>query len=311
MDKLVNSSPSLRTTSGEIPGYRGPRCWGCLALLILALGCRSPSDPSAGKDDPNALRVVCLTPSSTEVVAAIAGVEAIVGVDEFSDYPPEVSSLPRVGTFINPSVEKIIALRPDVAVLDAVQANAAEALSAAGITVVTLRMERVDDVPKGMRAIGKALNLPAEAEAAAADFERRLAEVKQRVGAARGAGPPPQVLFVVDRELGALRSIVATGPGSYIDDLIAIAGGRNALADSPLQFTRISVEQVLQKKPEVIFDAVHTANVQRAAEDWNILTTVPAVANERIYVLGDTKFTHPGPRLPEHAEHIATLLWGK
>lgn len=310
MDNPVTRSPLLWTTPpggpGSRPPLRRPAALVALAALAFGLGCSAPSsDPTAGP----ARRVVCLTPSSTELVVAVAGPGVIVGVDDYS--AAEVAAVrgrPTVGDFLAPSLEAILRLRPDLVVLDRVQTRVADGLRAAGVRALPLRMERVGDVAAGLRAVGDALGRRAEAAAAAARLEAEIAAVRAEAARALGGRPPPRVLIVVDRELGGLGNLVAAGPNNYLDELVALAGGVNVLADAPVAFPRISVEEVLRRAPEVIIDAVHTADQQRAAADWDVLATVPAVATGRVHVLADTMYTHPGPRLAESLRGLARRI---
>jgi iron complex transport system substrate-binding protein len=272
------------------------------------LGCRSPSEP-ANQTPRAGPRVVTLTPSATEIVAAVAGPDVLVGVDRFSDYPPAVTALPRTGDFVNPTLEAILRLRPDLVVLDRVQSKVDEGLHAAGVTTLVLPMTTVDDVRAGIAAVGNALGRAAEAEAVLAALEGELAAVARAAARARADRPAVRALFIVDRELGGLGNMVAVGPGAYLDELLQLAGGANVLADSPVQFPRISVEEVLRRAPDVILDAVHTESTTQAASDWNVLAAVPAVQRRRVHILGDAMHTHPGPRLGHTVRIIADALY--
>jgi iron complex transport system substrate-binding protein len=241
-------------------------------------------------------------------VAAIAGTDVIVGVDQFSDFPPAVADLPKVGGFMDPSLEAILRLQPDLVVLDRVQSKVDDGLRAAGIRTLVLQMETASDVTAGLAAVGAALDRADAADRVIAQVNAELADVQRLAAEARGDGPRPQVLFIVDRALGGLGNMVAAGPDTYIDELITLAGGDNVLADSPVRFARISVEQVLTRAPDVIIDAVHTNEIKRAASDWSVLSTVPAVANGRVHVLGDAMHTHPSPRLGQSLRRIAEAV---
>jgi len=279
--------------------------------LAMLLGCRSPNDRAHREGDGTVQRVVCLTPSSTEVVAAVAGTGVIVGVDKFSDYPPEVKGLPKVGDFVSPHFEAILQLQPDLVVLDQDQAPLVEqSLHSVGIRTLAIRMETTSDVRDGLAAVGAALGKEAEARRVIDRLDRELAEVRAIAEKARGDGPRRRVLFVIDRQLGGLGNMVAAGPDTYINEMIELAGGDNVLADSPIRFPRISAETVLTRAPDVILDAVHTNAIKRAASDWDALAGVPAVAEGRVYVLGETMHTHPNPRLGNTLRRIVELLYG-
>lgn len=281
------------------------------AALTFAMaglqGCNSPGKPQAG-GQPR--RVVCVTPTATEIVAALGALDRIVAVDQFSSYPPAVASLPKVGDFISPNVEAILAAAPDILVGDFAQAAQLTQLRDRGIQVLVPRLQTVQDVRDATRAIGVALGEIPASEAVIATIDRDLAATDARIAAALAASPTrPRVLLIVDRQLGGLGSMVAAGPDTYFDELLGRARAINVLADSPARYARISIEEVLARRPDVILDAVHTADTVRARVDWDALPTVPAVAQGRVHVLGDTVFVTPGPRIGTAYARLADLLY--
>jgi iron complex transport system substrate-binding protein len=303
-----------------MPSVRGPHRL-ILALIlpvVVTLGCRKPADPvpSSGAspagdaERPARLRVVTLTPSATEIVHAVGALEMLVGVDQYSSYPEEVKALPKVGDFLSPSLEAILALGCDIAVLDAVQERFVDKLKASGIKVLALPMQNTEDIRAALRAVGAALGREAAAAAQIArlDANLRVAEERARSAAAAG-GQRPRVLFVVDRRPGGLAGMVAAGPGTYIDDLLRRAAVDNALADAPVRYVQIAAEEVLARAPDVILDAVHADDPTRARADWDVLASVPAVRAGRVHVLGDPLFVTPGPRLDQAFARLVDILW--
>lgn len=259
-------------------------------------------------------RVVSLTPSLTEIVFAVGSGERIVGVSDYCDYPPEVKTRPRVGTFLQPSVEKILALRPDLILVDAVQQDVAAALQAAGggAQVLAIPMNDLEQVRAAILKVGSGLgDRQTEAAALLAQLDGELAEVKRLVRS-HGSRPPPKVLFVVDRQLGGLRGVVAAGPGTYLDELVRLAGGANIFADLKVRYAKVAVEAIEERQPEVIFDTVHSdpARSSSVRADWLTLRNVPAVQNGRIYILADREFVTPGPRLGKALRQLVSLLGG-
>ncbi|HEU5059569.1 MAG TPA: helical backbone metal receptor [Kofleriaceae bacterium] len=271
----------------------------------IASGCgRSGSEPPAGAPR----RVVATTPSATEIVAAVAGPGLLVGRDRFSNYPPEVKGLPVVGDFVSPSVEAILQLRPDLVVLDTVQVRTAEALRAGGIDTVVLEMHTVEDVLDGLSEVGRALGAASAAARARARLEQAIAAARAR---GRARARRPRVLLIQDREIGALRSLVACGPGSYLDELVTMLGAENVLANSSVRYPKISPETVIEAAPDVILDATFTADPDKALSDWSALPAVPAVAGRRVHMIGGEAtgyFVSPGPRLDVALAGLEQLL---
>lgn len=275
-------------------------------LMALALfGC-DRADPSLANGPVR--RVVTTTPSSTEIVAAAGGAALLVGVDRFSVYPPEVKGLPVVGDFVSPSVEAILQLHPDLVVLDAVQVRTAEALRAGGVRTVVLEMHAIEDVLDGLTQTGRALGAPGPAAEQRARLEAAIARARAH-GRARAVRP--RVLMIQDREVGALRGLVACGPGSYLDQLVTLLGGENVLAGSAVRYPKISPETVIEAAPDVILDATFTGDPDAALRDWSRLAAVPAVAHRRVHMIGGEGggiYVSPGPRLDQALAGLEPLL---
>lgn len=308
MDKSAdNYGPLLITPPDHNRDHLGRgRGWpALLAVVALAAGCKGPGEQAAPAAGP-VRRVVTTTPSSTELVAAAGGADRIVGVDRFSDYPPRVVGLPIIGDFMSPSVEAILQLRPDLVVLDKVQKKTADALAQGGVRTLVLDMHTIDDVLAGLSAAGRALGSEEAAAAARAALERDIAAVRER---GRARARRTRALVVVDRELGALRGIVAAGPGSYLDEMLDLIGADNVLAGASARYANIAPETVLESGPEVILDAVHTRDPDAAARDWQSLGRVPAVAAGRVHLLTQTYYVSPGPRLGLALRGLEALLY--
>jgi iron complex transport system substrate-binding protein len=273
--------------------------------LVALVGCARAGGTISSHGAGGRHRIVCLTPSSTEIVAALGAIDQIVGVDEYSRYPPAVHELPKVGSFMSPDLERILSLHPDILIADSVQTQVAASLQGTGITVVSIPMQTIDDVRHGLVSVAHAIGREKEGDAAVARLDDALAAVEKT----HHDGPAPRVLFVVDREVGGLGKMVAAGPGTYLDELLRRAGGVNVLSDAPVRYVTLSTEEVIARKPDVILDAVHTDEGSRALADWDALASVPAVASHRVYLLSDSMVVSPGPRLATVLATIATKIW--
>ncbi len=255
--------------------------------------------------------MVTLTPSLTEIVFAIGAGERVIGVSDYCDYPPEAKSRPHVGTFLQPSVEKILALHPDLVLVDGVQQDVAAALRAAGggAQVLAIAMNDLGQVRRAISEIGAALgDRQAAAAALLTQLDGELAEVRRL--SSRGNRPPRKVLFVVDHQLGGLRGVVVAGPGTYLDELVRLSGGSNVFSDLKVRYAKVAVEAIEERQPDVILDAVHVAagGEAQVRSDWSALRNVPAVRERRIYVLSDREFVTPGPRLGQALRRLVTLI---
>jgi len=276
-------------------------------FLLFSLGCNPPRGQEIGSAPR---RIISLTPSTTELVAEVGALPLVVGVDQFSAWPPAVRSLPKVGDFLSPNLDAIVSLHPDLVLADEVQSSVIRTLGSMGIRTVGLPMQTIEDVRAGLVRVGREVGRAGDGEAARARLDARLAGVAAAAARAHASrGRRPRVLFVVDRQVGGLGSMVAAGPGTYLDDVLRRLGAENVLSDSPVRYAKISVEEVITRAPEVILDAVHTSETDRARADWDVLSTVPAVRDRRVHILGDTLFVSPGPRLGEVLERLVPLVW--
>jgi iron complex transport system substrate-binding protein len=268
-----------------------------LLTISTLVGCTAHHDPrSAG----HAHRVVSLTPSLTETACALGAGDLLVGVDEYSTHPDFVRSLPKVGNFLQPNLEAILAVTPDIVLADDVQTLRLPS----EIKILSIPMQTVADVRQAILTVGGALQRDELAQQIVARLDGDLDAAARSIA----TGSRPRVLFVVDRR-SDLTQMVAAGPGTYLDELIQRAGGENVLAGAGSRYAKISVEEVITGRPDVILDATHTEDgaADRARTDWDALTSVPAVQTRRVHML-DAMFVTPGPRLGEALRKLVALV---
>lgn len=259
-------------------------------LVLLAVGCsKDRQDPPP--PPPTTQRVISLTPSATEVVAALGGAAVLVGVDEFSEYPPEVKALPKVGSFTTPNLEEIVRLRPTLVIVDDIHANAAGALHDAGITSVECKMHTLPDVKAALRTVGGRIGKTAEAEVVVARIETAVEAATANRPAKR-----PRVMLIIDREAGGLGNLIAAGSGTYIDELLAVVGGENVFAAAGVKYPKISMEEVLRAQPDVILDMSYAGRGAKGLDPWKT-AEVPAVRTGRVVLLADAFLIAPSPRV--------------
>jgi iron complex transport system substrate-binding protein len=244
--------------------------------------------------------VVSLTPSATEVVAALGATGLLVGVDDYSTYPAEVTKLPRVGSFLAPNLETIVSLRPSLVIVDDVHGQVAGALHDAGIASVACAIHGLPDVKAALRAVGAQIGRAGDADRVIEGIDAALDRA-----AARRPAKRPRVLAVIDREAGGLGNLVTAGPGSWVDELLAVVGGDNVLSAAGVRYPKISAEEVLRARPEVILDLSYPARDSIAA--WDRLA-VPAVAAHRVRAITDPYLLAPSPRVAEALTALARAI---
>jgi iron complex transport system substrate-binding protein len=230
-------------------------------------------------------RVVTLAPSLTDTVLALGGKDALVGVTRF-DERREVQGLPRVGGFVDPSVEAVAALKPDLVLVQPSPGNRdpVQAMAGLGISILALRLSSVDDVVAGLRATALALGRAQQGEVLVQALQARRATLRER---ARGL-PSVRVLFAY-----GFQPLVVAGPGSFADELLKDVGGTNVAADAGRAYPVWSVERALGARPEVVVDA------SDGASGRDTLQALPGLREARWVQLPSPALLHPGPALGE------------
>jgi iron complex transport system substrate-binding protein len=236
------------------------------------------------------------------MLQALDVAERVVGVGDFVTEPESMTSLPRVGAYNAPSIERVIELRADLYLSTASQAAAPahRRLEALGVSVAALDTSTFDGVFASLAQLGRLLDRDERAQEVETEMRRRLAAIR----ATASSLPPRKVLFVVGRD-----PLFVAGPGSHIDEMIALVGGVNVIDDVPLPYNRVSMEAALERLPEVIIDTSDNGPaVQRGryAGNWARWDFLPAVQTKRVYQVHPSQLVIPGIRLPE-----MTFLMGK
>ncbi len=243
-----------------------------------------------------ARRIVSLAPSTTEIVYALGAGSQLVGVDRYSNWPPQVKDVPRVGADMDPSLERIVALRPDL-VLAATSANTrstSESLLRMHIPLYVSRAETLAMLYEDVNKIGHAIGRSAEADA----LTRTM---RARVEAATWHGPPVRAALVVWPA-----PLVLAGPRSFVGELLTLAGGDNICPDGLQPFPTVDEEVLVARAPEVLVVGSHSQDAPEST--LTRLKTLPAVRNGRVvHIDGDLLF-RPGPRVIDGLEALRAAL---
>jgi iron complex transport system substrate-binding protein len=242
------------------------------------------------------------------MIFAMGAAERLVAVGAYDRFPPEVDRLPRVGGLLDPNVEQILSLEPDLVIVYGTQDTLRQQLERAGIPMFVYVHRGLADITQTLRALGARIGFAPSANAAAARIESELAGVRARVA----GRPRPRTLLVFGREPGTLRQIDASGGYGFLHDVLEVAGGANALADFDRQSVQVSTEMILARAPQAIIELRYGESERRKELDglqvWNALASVPAVRNKRVYTLHGSEFVVPGPRIVLAAEQFAKTL---
>lgn len=268
-----------------------------LVLVIAACGRRIASD-----DEPDATRVVSLMPAATAVVRALDAAQLLVG-RTLEDSASDIAQLPAVGRVLDPSVESIVALDPDLVLAWDDARGVVSRLIEAGIGVYATRFERVADVAVNTREIGYLLGRSERGDSIAEHITQQLKTLR----AATPQRRHPSVLYLLQ-----IDPLWTAGPRTFVDDLINVAGGRNIFGDLRVQWSLIALEVVATRQPDVII--VAQADNRKGSRAW--LTQPPwrslrATQAGRVYFVDADRFNRPGPDIVETAHELVRLLHGE
>jgi iron complex transport system substrate-binding protein len=245
-------------------------------------------------------RIVSLAPNLTEIVFLVGRQDRLVGVTRFCNYPPEAARLPKVGGIVDPDVERIVAAHPDVVLCttDGNPKDRVNALEELGIPCFAAAPQDLEGVFRTIESVGVLLGVPERGRREAASLRARAA----RIAGVSGKGPVPRVLFAVSTS-----PVIAAGNGTFLDELLRTAGGRNAAASYSGRYPRLSVEDLVSAAPDVIFVA-SMAGVERFSPDVTRWTEVPAFRDDAVVTLDGDLVTRPGPRMVAALEEVSRAL---
>ena len=277
-------------------------------MLVLGAGPQvAPDDSGLKPGIPH--RIITIAPNSAEIICALGAGDRIVGVSKFCVYPPELAERPRVGGLFDPDLEKIIALRPDLVVLRGHSESLERLCYEAAIRVYQDPTESLADVETCIHELGTLLGRPAEAATLQERFRGRLEAVRKRVA----GRPRPRVLLTVWRPPDKLATVLTAGRGTFLDQMIEIAGGANVFGHLDMAYPQVSVEAIIARRPDVIIEMLpeltltKTLERQRRAQ-WRTLGTIPAVVQDRVVLLTDEHCLIPSPRYAEIVEKVSWIL---
>ena len=246
-------------------------------------------------------RIVSIGPSITEFLFALGAGARVVGTDDFSDEPAAAKAIDKVGG-IKVNFEKVVALRPDLVLIVKFSDGTIEKLASSGLLVLVVDPQSVGDVARTASLLGRAVG--AEGDAMAKDIQKKVDDVRATTAK---AATKPRVYHEIDASDPT--KIFTVGPGSYIHDLIEIAGGANIAAKAAGAYPQLSAEEILRADPEIIVLAAadYSAKPDQVAArpGWSVIT---AVRNKRFGVIAPNLINRPGPRVGEAAEAYARIV---
>ena len=286
---------------------------GWLAALAIIVACQPTSEQRSATSDQRVTvddagdplppparrtRIVSLIPATTEILFALGAGDRVVGRTRWDGWPPEVVNVPDLGDGIRPSIETVLTARPDLVILYASGDNrdAAQALRGAGVPVISLRIDSIAEFERAALLLGEAVGETHRAQDVVDSVRRTLESVRRAT-----AGRERPTVFMLAWET----PLMTIGAGSFLSELVEIAGGRNVFGDLEGPSPQVSFEEVLKRDPQFILGRPETAGNLRAKPRW---LGLPAVRDGRVLVMDTVLVGRPGVRLGEAAVSLAKLL---
>lgn len=288
-------------------------CW-LILIFIFALPSIGLSQAKTVTDETdrtmqvpeNPMRVIALAPSITEIIFDLGQEHRLKGVTMFSNYPPETARLPKVGSYVHLDLEKIVSLKPDlcIGIKEGNPREVVRRLNALNIPVYTVNPTDFDSVMKTILKIGTLLNVSDRAELLVGNLTKRISKIRSKVS---NTDYCPGVFFQI-----GISPIVSAGYSTFIHEMIILSGGRN-LAQGPIAYPRFSKEQVLALMPDIIIitSMAREGGFEQAKAAWNSWPQLPAVQNNRIFIMDSDLVNRPTARLITGLETMANIIHPK
>jgi cobalamin transport system substrate-binding protein len=257
----------------------------------------APARASAGSP----MRIVSLAPSVTETLFALGAGPEVVGVSQYCGYPEAVTRLPKVGTFLTPNVEAIAGLKPTLVIGLESSSNIREihAIEAMDCPTLMVSEETIEDIQAAILKIGERIGRAQQAHEMVRKIQSHISLVRQRLMSV----PPRRVLMLVGHQ-----PIVAVGPGTFLDELLRLAGGANVADRVGESWPRLSIEYIIAMAPEVILDGQMGSDPVSPNSFWAQYPSIPAVKQRRVYGYPQDLILHPGPRVWQSLDLLAAMI---
>ena len=263
-------------------------------------------DSSLKFSNDQPLRIVSLAPNITEILFELGIGERVVAISNDCDWPAEALDKEKVGSFWQPNLEAVIACKPDLVITlwFEQQNNVAESLKRLGYKVLTLRLEKIEELGPSIEKIGEYTGCNNEAEQLISNIRIQLKQARQKFNTPN----KPRVLWVVQPE-----PLRVAGGDTFITELLELAGAQNAVTSTSIQYPGLSTEELLTCRADVIIQAAMNKETieqqkQEAIEFWKKYPNLPAVRNNRIYVVDPDTLLRLGPRIGQGLEQIGQII---
>ena len=307
-----------------------------LILFLLPVSCSEPRvsespRPRVNTEQAPPARIISLAPSVTETLYRLGLGERVVGVTRYCDYPPEAAEKPAVGGYLDVNYEMVLSLEPDLVILISEHRDARQRLGELGLETLSVNHSRVQGILDSITAVAHRCGVEERGGDLRTSLERRIASVQGKylplsprlpTEASAKAGPRvpasdiprSRVLVAVARLMDGKDTgeIFVSGRDGFYGDLIDLAGGINAYSEETLKFPALSEEGLVRLDPDLILEMVPDLDGEKDRESllglWRTRTSVRAVREGRVHILGQDYVVVPGPRFVDLLEDMAKII---
>jgi iron complex transport system substrate-binding protein len=257
-------------------------------------------------------RIVSTAPSITELLYALGLGDRVVGVTRFCRYPPEAQKKPKIGDYINPNLEAIAALKPDLVVIQTNPVRLAERLGALRLRTLEINQENIAAIYNSTRIVGDATGATARATQLIDSIRGQLNQIRGRTAQLR----PRRVMFVIGRSPHRLDGMIVVGQASYLNEVIHLSGGENVFRDAVAAYPEVSLEEVIARNPEVIVDMGEMSDPVAVTEQqkrdvvslWGRMQVIRAVKQHAVFPVASDFYVVPGPRVVDAVRAMLKML---
>jgi iron complex transport system substrate-binding protein len=257
-------------------------------------------------------RIVSTAPSITELLYALGLGDRVVGVTRYCRYPPEAQSKPKIGDYINPNLEVIASLRPDLVIVQTNPVRLAERLGALHLRTIEVDQQSIAAIYNSIRLVGDATGASVRAAQLIDSVRGNLEEIRARAAPLK----PVRVMFVVGRSPNRLDGLVVVGKASYLNEVFELAGGENVFRDALAAYPAVSMEEVMARNPDVIIDMGDMSDTVNVTDQhtrsvvalWQRVAMLSGVKHHRVFAVASDIYVTPGPRVVDAARSIFGML---
>ena len=257
----------------------------------------------------SASRIISTSPSITETLFELGLKDRVIAVTDFCKYPEEACRLPSIGGMLNPNMETVVSLTPNLIIHQSENQRIRNNAKSVGIKTLEVRMGNLGEIFDSIKKLGIALNCQEQANKLTLHLTSGIAFYQERL---KGL-PKKEVLLLLGDSSDPARDLYAAGPGTFLNELLNLSGGKNIIRDSPARYPKLSKEHIIEKSPEIIIEAGPKSNLSQREidiriQEWKRFPTIEAVKKEQIYFIGADYILIPGPRLLKIIERFSKAI---